>query len=427
MKIRSLIIFFVFFCQLVFSESLIKNSNFIKNLNFWSSSNDNLVDVQTLKFFVDENTKKNFLGFDLSKKGNHQGIFQSIFNLKSIQNPILISLEYLIKSNKKKLKGNFYSYVQIKYSDSTIKNIWLKPLKGFKENEFQKNCIFIPYTKSIENTLISLGGNPFFENFKNEKIEIKSLNIEQLDLNVNFSTFVSKNPLKCSKIKISKNIVESLKIKENFLKSDLKVEKNDLTIVTHLTIDRLNFLIENSKSFKGPISASIFIKNPNELIKLMETYSNVFELRKYVTIHLIFRNKKNKIPFIYPTNLMRNIARKNSKTFFILSIDVSFIVNENLFKDTNNNKLINIFKKFPSKFKTLLILPCYHQLNKERPKEKKEIKIFLENKKIKKFEQYSHKISNFEEWENDAKEYYNVNSKFSYSEPFYISTKEEPL
>eukprot|EP01080_Neovahlkampfia_damariscottae_P010004 gene10004-2323_t len=406
-------------------ESLLKNPNFYDDLNYWSSSNDNLVDVKSLSIYKDPNSKENFLSFDLSKEGIHQAVFQATFNLKSIKNPLLISLEYLIKSNEKKLKGNFYSYIQIKYSDSTIKNIWIKPSKGFLDGQFLTKCVFVPYMKPMENIIVSIGGNPSFENLKDEQILIRSLNIETLDESLNYSKFKMAHQI-CHLSK--KPLQEDYHIQENYLKSDpdLKIEKNDLTITTHLTVDRLNFLIENVKSFKGPISASIFIKNNEELLQLMEIHSNNFELRKYVTFHLILLNKKFKVPFIYPTNLMRNIARRNVKTFFFLAMDVSFIVAPNLYQMTTNNILMKIFTHFPSKFKTLLILPCYHQFYKTRPQHKGEIKKYLYRGRIKRFEQWSHKISNFEEWERNSKEFYDVTSKFEYSEPFYISTKEEP-
>jgi hypothetical protein len=72
-------------------------------------------------------------------------------------------------------------------------------------------------------------------------------------------------------------------------------------------------------------------------------------------------------------------------------------------------------------------LPAYHQFSNIRPQKKEDIESFLKSKKIKRFSQYSHKISNFDDWEKNKMEFYDVTDKFEYSEPFYISTKLEPL
>jgi hypothetical protein len=318
---------------LIKNESLIKNPNFQQNLNHWSHTNDNLVDVRPLKLI--QNQKETLLTFNLEEK-SFQGLFQSIFNLNSLQTPFLLSFTYFI-SNFKEMNGNFYVYVQVKFVDGSIHPIWVYPMKE-KEKEWITNCVFIPYTKPIENILISVGGNPTFKSAKNY-IWIKNVNIEKLKENDSLST-IQKG--KCSTVRLSNEILTRYQIETDFLKSDLKVDEKDLTITTHLTVDRLNFLIDNAKSFKGPISASVFIRRFQDLVELMTKYSNHFELRKYVSFHLIYSNESEneKIPNIYPANLMRNLARKMSKTFFILQLDVSFTVNENLLKDTNNGKLL---------------------------------------------------------------------------------------
>jgi hypothetical protein len=327
LKLLLLVSYFLF----VKNESLIKNPNFQQNLNHWSHSNDNLVDVRPLKLF--QKQKETLLTFNNEEK-SFQGIFQSIFNLKSLKNPFLLSFTFSI-SNFKAMSGNFYLYAQLKFMDGNINTIWINPSPE-SGKEWVTNCVFIPYTKPIDNILISVGGNPSFKSNKNY-IWIKNVNIEKLNENEDMST-VPKG--KCHSLRMSNEILTRYQIEKNFLKSDLKFDTNDLTITTHLTVDRLNFLIDNSKSFKGPISASIFIREFKDLMELMEKYSNHSELRKYVSFHLIYSNNAEKIPNIYPANLMRNIAREMSKTFFILPMDVSFTVNENLFKDTTNGKLV---------------------------------------------------------------------------------------
>lgn len=73
-----------------------------------------------------------------------------------------------------------------------------------------------------------------------------------------------------------------------FLTSYHTVVKNDITVYTVLSIDRLGRLIEMVDNWKGPVSAAISITSIDEIPIIVEAWMGNEIMRKYVDIHLVF-------------------------------------------------------------------------------------------------------------------------------------------
>ena len=221
--------------------------------------------------------------------------------------------------------------------------------------DWKRNCLIVPYLKKIENIVISFG---IFD-FK-EKIEIylDSFSILLISSNLkketkfcssSSSTSTSTLSSSDSNIQYLKRTPQNFYLKSNFFKSEIEPKKNELTIVTQLSVDRLEYLLKTSEIYKGPISASIFIQNFEEYKKLQKFWIENETFRKQTTIHLIFnlnfkeednpRSFEKYVPYSYPVNYLRNIARKYSKTNYILYIDCDFILPSNLYENIKNGKL----------------------------------------------------------------------------------------
>jgi hypothetical protein len=122
-----------------------------------------------------------------------------------------------------------------------------------------------------------------------------------------------------------------------------------LTIITQLSIDRLEYLIKIVNVYQGPVSTSIFIQHFEEYKILQREWMKNEGFRKYTTIHLIFnlqfkeldnpRSGEKYIPYSYPVNYLRNVARKYSTTDYVFYIDCDFMVPTYLYQTIQHGKL----------------------------------------------------------------------------------------
>lgn len=79
-----------------------------------------------------------------------------------------------------------------------------------------------------------------------------------------------------------------------FLTSYHTVVKNDITVYTVLSIDRLGRLVEMVDNWKGPVSAAIAITDIDEIPQIMEAWMENKYMRKYVDVHLVFDDQVKK-------------------------------------------------------------------------------------------------------------------------------------
>lgn len=103
-----------------------------------------------------------------------------------------------------------------------------------------------------------------------------------------------------------------------FLTSYHTVVKNDITVYTVLSIDRLGRLVEMVDNWKGPVSAAIAITDLDEIPQIMEAWMENKYMRKYVDVHIVFDDQVKK--------------NNNDNMLFFISVLIIFI----FFKDTLN-------------------------------------------------------------------------------------------
>lgn len=140
-----------------------------------------------------------------------------------------------------------------------------------------------------------------------------------------------------------------------------------MSIVTQLTVDRLPYLTRNVKSYLGPVSASVYIRNPQDLKDLQKAWDETPIFRKYVTFHLVHKlkdeegnpRKSTRNAHFYPVNYLRNVARKFATTDYVLYLDCDFVVSKGLHKDIKDGKISQILSKIDPTEKVMLILPGF--------------------------------------------------------------------
>lgn len=107
-----------------------------------------------------------------------------------------------------------------------------------------------------------------------------------------------------------------------------EIDEYDVTLVVHLSIDRLRVLDDLALHWPGPISAAIYLSESetNLLLSSIENGDNLAR-RNNIGYHLAFRDQG----FNYPINKLRNVALNNAKTPYVFLSDVDFLPSLNLY------------------------------------------------------------------------------------------------
>lgn len=95
---------------------------------------------------------------------------------------------------------------------------------------------------------------------------------------------------------------------------------DDVTLVTQVSLDRLQRLQSMAETWGGPISASVYVKHEKYLSKIDAFRNRSRSVEKLVDFHVLFANKTR-----YPVNNLRNLAIDNSRTDLILVLDADFV------------------------------------------------------------------------------------------------------
>jgi len=128
---------------------------------------------------------------------------------------------------------------------------------------------------------------------------------------------------------------------KNFIKSvtPLNIEvvtdsyvkkKRDVTICTHCSVDRLEYLIEMMKLWDGPLSVAVYARSKREKDSV---YSLAFKNRSNLIICIACkkRKKKNDIEE-YPINALRNVALSRARSDIVLNLDIDLIPSRRLYQ-----------------------------------------------------------------------------------------------
>lgn len=151
----------------------------------------------------------------------------------------------------------------------------------------------------------------------------------------------------------------SHQIETGFIKAGYESQDTDITICTQLSSDRLEKLVKMAESYRGPISAAVYVQGSKEEIqekkiefrKVVEkAVQNSSEFGKYVTIHVVMSLFN---PFPYPINFLRNVAWENAKTALVFVLDVDYL------PAVNTHVILKSYQAWIGKPKVVSIVPAF--------------------------------------------------------------------
>eukprot|EP01080_Neovahlkampfia_damariscottae_P010940 gene10940-3646_t len=422
------------------TKNLIKSPNFPLSSKgkIWRANDPPLGDWDHYKYQKLKGKTGIYHDFSKTASGSYSpGALQWIIptpEIKRYRGNFLMSFSHLAEN----IQGSFWMFGKIRYSDGSYFPIYLFG-DSKDHNELRTDCALIPsMNKDIEVIDISFGLETekvdekpgFFEKFWKKRRHIFITNAH-FDINPD----VKKN--KCDNLKIIKPFPQR-KIQPNYKVPLKKFPHNDATICLQLSIERLLLIPIHMKQYGGPFSISIYIQEPNEVDKVDELWENNENVRNQCAIHLIYRLPKDyDSPLVYhkmlnyPVNLLRNIARKYSKTEFILYLDADFVVSPNLYKRTTNGQIEKYYRNVDPYYKTMIVLPPFQSHSKDFniPRNKTDLIRLYDDGKISPLKTPSHVMTHYKTFfaPSARNTFYSVTQFYAYSEPYGIYPKTFPL
>lgn len=107
---------------------------------------------------------------------------------------------------------------------------------------------------------------------------------------------------------------------------------NDVTLITQLSIDRLQMIESLSAHWPGPMSIALYLSDAEA--QQFRTYvmnSENLSRRKNIAYHIVYREGE-----FYPVNLLRNVAMNNALTPYLFLCDVDFLPMTGLYQYAKN-------------------------------------------------------------------------------------------
>lgn len=106
----------------------------------------------------------------------------------------------------------------------------------------------------------------------------------------------------------------------------------DVSVITHLSIDRHYLMQPMARRWSGPIVFVIYYPKKVSLAPLLEHLktSRILSQRANVQYIAVMR-RQYEVYAQYPTNILRNIALRAARTKYVLMLDADFIPNEGIY------------------------------------------------------------------------------------------------
>ncbi|RHZ57000.1 hypothetical protein Glove_395g77 [Diversispora epigaea] len=135
------------------------------------------------------------------------------------------------------------------------------------------------------------------------------------------------------------------------------LNKDDVTLVTQFSVNRLDRFENALAAWPGPISAVIYLVSPNDINPLLEYFKMDKNLYLYNRVTLtIFKPDYSTDTYLkYPINLLRNMAIKVSFTEYYFVMDADFVPTSQLY-NFSVSLLIPLLQKFTQP--TAFVVPC---------------------------------------------------------------------
>eukprot|EP00158_Paraphelidium_tribonemae_P002893 Partr_v1_DN25762_c0_g1_i2_m74700 putative Inherit from opiNOG: Glycosyltransferase-like len=216
-----------------------------------------------------------------------------------------------------------------------------------------------------------------------------------------------------------------------FFRMSSRVRKDDITISTIITMERLSVFNNLVIKYKGPISVAVHIPDDEEKLAAIEQlhkfYRNNPFFAEYVDLHLVVDAYDRQF------NYWRNVARFFARSDLIMMIDVDFLLCSDL--RYNFEQLDPVYKERVNNGSAVFVVPAFEFTNTAAdlevvnyPETKSELKKYYTDNGAIMFHnnwRRGHGPTDYDKW-FDGKEPYKV-SEYNYNYEPYVLMKREGL
>lgn len=176
---------------------------------------------------------------------------------------------------------------------------------------------------------------------------------------------------------------------------------NEITLISQLSMDRLQMLEPLCRYWKGPMSMSVYASDA-ETVKLSNYIASCecFQQRNDIALHIVYAESQ-----IYPVNYLRNVALDHLSTRFAFLLDIDFVPMVDL-----HDYLLEAVRVLGAE-KRALVVPAFetHLYRLELPHNKAELLDMVEAKSIKPFRHdewpQGHAPTNYQHWRIASRPY----------------------
>ena len=132
---------------------------------------------------------------------------------------------------------------------------------------------------------------------------------------------------------------------------------DDVTLLTHLSVNKLETLLRQVARWQGPVSAAVYISSDQQLEEFTRFVSHHHDnALQQTTFHIFMETPAH--PKGYPHNILRNLALDYMETDYFLALDSDFVTTTDC-----HNRLVSYLAKDPFKSllqsKTVVVLPAF--------------------------------------------------------------------
>lgn len=200
-------------------------------------------------------------------------------------------------------------------------------------------------------------------------------------------------------------------------------EEYDVTLVTQLSIDRLQMLELLSNCWEGPISLALYVSDAEaqQFLKYAQD-SEILTKRKNIGYHIVYKDGQ-----FYPVNYLRNVALNQSQTSHMFLSDIDFLPMPGLY-----NHLKSVVSRIDmEKESKALVIPAFEsqRYRLEFPTTKADLLKKLDKEEIFTFRYdvwpQGHLPTNYTKWRSTTA-MYTVKWERDY-EPYIVVKKGIPL
>lgn len=184
----------------------------------------------------------------------------------------------------------------------------------------------------------------------------------------------------------------------------------DVSIVTHVSLDRLERLLDVVSRWSGPISVAVYITSEDHLRAFFVTYTqHKSTFKEQVIFHFFFEKIWSLRDKAYPHNFLRNLAMDYVETDYFIPLDADFVTNEKAYPDLMRLLHKDLSIKRALDDKTALILPAFESTTKNYgmnissvPSSKNQINELVKGEIVQGFHMKTyargHRVAKFEKW-----------------------------